>query len=105
MFAHSVSMLLKPDSAAGLSELMQKNFLPLLRNQKGFEGAITFVALDGEEAVAISLWDHSESAEAYGRETYPKALNALGKTIEGTRQVHTYEVSQSTFHGIGSPAL
>lgn len=105
MFAHTVSMLLKPRSAAGLSELIQKNVLPLLRKQKGFQGAITFVALDGEAAVAISLWDQSESAEAYGRETYPKALDALGKTIEGTRQVHTYEVAQSTFQGIGSPAL
>jgi hypothetical protein len=54
------------------------------------------------EAVAISLWDQKENAEAYNRGTFPEALKALGKVVEGTPQVHTFEVSNSTFHKIGA---
>ena len=52
----------------------------------------------GREAVGISLWDQKESAEAYERSTYAEVLKTMGKVIEGTPQVKTYEVSTSTIH-------
>ena len=48
----------------------------------------------------LSLWGHKEHAEAYHRGTYPAVLQALANVVEGTPQVHTYEVSNSTFHKI-----
>ena len=102
MFARNVSMRLKANSVAEFTQTLAKEIIPLLRKQKGFEDEIAFVVPGGMEAVAISLWDQKENAEAYNRGTYPAVLKALGKVVEGTPQVHTFEVSNSTFHKIGA---
>ena len=100
MFARNVSFRLKANSVAQYTKLMEDEIIPLLRKQKGFRDEIAFVAPDGKEAVGISLWDQKESADAYNRDAYPQVLKAMGKVIEGTPQVHSYEVSNSTFHKI-----
>ena len=102
MFARSVSFRLKPSSIAAFTKLIEDETLPLLRKQKGFQDEITFVVPGGRNAVAISLWDQKESAEAYNSHGYPVVLKALGNLVEGTPQVHTYEVANSTFHKIAA---
>jgi heme-degrading monooxygenase HmoA len=98
MFARSVSIQLKPNSAAEFNRTIKNEILPLLRKQKGFRDELTLVAPDGSRVVAISVWDQKENADAYSREAYPEVLKTLGKVTEGTPQVQTYEVSISTFH-------
>jgi heme-degrading monooxygenase HmoA len=102
MFARNISIRLKPNSVAEFTQLIENEALPLLRKQKGFRDEITLVAPDGREAVGISLWDQKENAEAYSRDAYPELLKALGKAVEGTPQVRTYEVCNSTFHKIAT---
>ena len=102
MFARTVNLRLKPNSVAELTQTVDKEIIPLLRKQKGFQDEITFVVPGGTEAVAISLWDQKENAEAYGRAVYPQVLRALTKVVEGTPQVQTSEVSNSTFHKIAA---
>ena len=104
MYARSVSIRLKPNTAAEFTQLIEKEALPLLRKQKGFQDEITFVVPGGTEAVAISLWEEKENAEAYSRAAYPQVLRALAKVVEGTPQVQTSEVSNSTFHKIAPHA-
>ena len=74
----------------------------MLRKQNGFKDEITFLATEGNEVVAISLWDKKENAEAYSRDTYPAVLRTLERVVEGTPEVDSYEVSNSTFHKIAS---
>ena len=102
MFARSISIHLKPNSVAEFTRLIETEILPLLRKQKGFRDEMTFVVPGGSEAVGISLWDQKESAEAYNSHGYPDVLKALRNLIEGTPQVHTYEVANSTFHKIAA---
>jgi hypothetical protein len=102
MFARSVSIRLKPNSVAELTRLIETEALPLLRKQKGFQDEITFVAPNGTDVVAISLWHQKENADAYNRDAYPGLLKTLGKVVEGTPQVQTYEVASSTFHKIAA---
>ena len=102
MFARSVSLRLKPNSVAEFTRTLENEIIPLLRKQKGFQDEITLVASNGTEAVGVSLWDQKESAEAYSRTTYPEVQKALAKVVEGTPQVQTYEVSNSTFHKIAA---
>jgi heme-degrading monooxygenase HmoA len=104
MFARRVSMTLKPNSAARLTERFEKDIIPLLRKQKGFQDEINFVTTGGKEAFAISLWDRTEDAEAYNRATYPEVVKYLATVIEGTPRVETYEVSNSTFHKLPAVA-
>ena len=102
MFARSVSIRLKPNSVAEFTRLIENETLSLLRKQKGFRDEITFVAPNGTEAVGISLWDEKQNADTYSRDAYPELLKTLGRVVEGTPQVHTYEVANSTFHKIAA---
>ena len=97
MIARSVSFHLKPGRAAEFTQLIEKNVLPLLRKQKGFQDEIAFVTPSGTDAVGISVWDLKENAETYARGGYPGVLKALEHVVDGTPQVQTYEVSNSTF--------
>jgi hypothetical protein len=72
----------------------------VLRKQKGFQDEIALVAPGGADAVGLSVWDLKEDAETYGRGAYPGVLKALAQVVEGTPQVQTYEVTNSTFHKI-----
>jgi hypothetical protein len=104
MFARRVSMRLKPNSVPEFTQKLEKNVIPLLRKQNGFQDEITFVAPGGKEAFGISLWDRTESVDAYNRGTYPEVVRILEGVVEGTPQVETYEVSNSTFHKIAAAA-
>ena len=103
MYARNVSMHLKGNTPGEFTQTFEKDILPLLRKQNGFKDEITFVSSDGKDALAISLWDRKESAEAYSRETYPQVLKGLAKVVEGTPEVQAYEVANSTFHKIAAP--
>jgi hypothetical protein len=102
MFTRNVSMRLKPKSVAEFTRTIEDEVLPVLRKQKGFRDELTFVVPDGTEALGISLWDLKANADAYDRATYPQVLKALSKVIDGTPQVRTYDVSNSTFHKIAA---
>ncbi|MBZ5594961.1 MAG: hypothetical protein LAP39_22185 [Acidobacteriia bacterium] len=104
MYARSVSIRLKANAVAEFTRLIDKEALPVLRKQKGFQDELTFVVPGGGEAVAISLWDEKHNADSYGRSAYPEVLKALGGVVEGTPQVRTFEVCNSTFHKIAVPA-
>src|SRR2546425_4658880 len=102
MYARNVTLHLKANKGADFTRTLENEVLPMLRKQSGFKDEITFLAADGNEAVAISLWDKKENAEAYGRDTYPEVLKSLAKVIEGTPQVLNYEVANSTCHKIAA---
>jgi len=102
MFARNVTLHLKTNTAPEFTRTLETDVLPLLRKQNGFKDEITFVAPDGAEAIAISLWDRKESAESYCRDTYPEVLKSLAKVIEGTPEVLNYEVANSTCHKIAA---
>ena len=104
MFARRVHMQLKPNSVAEFTQRLEKDILPLLRKQKGFQDEITLVGQGGTEAFAISLWDKAENAETYSRGTYPEVTKILATVVEGAPEVKTYDVANSTFHKIAAAA-
>ncbi len=102
MFARSVSMRLKANTAAQFNSTLQDEVLPLLRKQNGFQDELVLISSDGTEAIGISLWHQKDNAEAYQSKTYPDVEKILSKVTEGTPQVQTYEVSISTFHKVAA---
>jgi len=102
MFARSVSFHLKPSRTTEFTKTLEKDVLPVLRKQKGFQDEITFVAPNGTDAVGISLWDLKENADAYSRGTYASVLKSMESVMEGTPEVESYEVCNSTFHKIAA---
>ncbi|MGH7772712.1 MAG: hypothetical protein ACREQA_10820 [Candidatus Binatia bacterium] len=102
MIARNVTMRLKPNSVAEFTQTLEKEIIPLLRKQKGFEDELTFIVPGGREAVGISLWDKQENADAYSQGRYPEVLKALAKVLDGTPQVQNWEVCNSTSHKIAA---
>jgi hypothetical protein len=100
MFARWVTMKLQPNSVREFTRTLENDIIPLLRKQTGFKEEFSFVATGDKEAVAISLWDRRENAEAYGRGQYAEVMKLLGTVVEGTPDVQSGEVSNSTIQRI-----
>ena len=100
MIARNVTMRLKANSVAEFTQTLEKEILPLLRKQKGFQDEITFSVPGRPEAVGISFWDKQENADAYSRGSYQEVLKTLAKVLDGTPQVQNWEVANSTCHKV-----
>jgi quinol monooxygenase YgiN len=92
-FARNVHFQIKSGKEQEFNGLIEKEVLPILRKQGGFQEEVTLVNPRG--AHAISLWDNRKSAEAYQTATYPQVLAKLTPVIEGTPTVETFETASS----------
>jgi quinol monooxygenase YgiN len=97
MYARILTLNLKPNQLNAFKETIDKQVIPMLRKQNGFADEITFVGPSGTEIRTISFWDKKESAESYNTSTYPEVLKVLATHLEGTPQIKTYDVVNSTF--------
>jgi hypothetical protein len=93
-FARNVQFQVKTGKEQELNSLFEREVLPVLRKQNGFQEEVTLVNPKG--ATFISLWDNRKNAETYGTATYPSLLAKLTQFIVGTPHVETYEIV-STF--------
>ena len=100
MFTRNVIMHLKPNCVKQYTKTLENEVIPMLRRQKGFQDEISFVNLNGTEATGISMWKTREDAEAYERTAYKKVITALAAIIEGTPEVTTGEITNSTPHAL-----
>lgn len=92
-FARNVQFHLKPGKEQEFNGLFEKEILPMLRKQEGFQEEVTLLNPKGVHA--ISLWNDRKSAETYQTATYPQVLAKLTTVIEGTPTVETYETASS----------
>jgi hypothetical protein len=100
MIARKVAVRLKPNSLTEFTNLMECEILPWLRKQEGFLDLITLAVPDGREVATISFWDQKGNAQAYSSSGYPEVLKILGKLLDGTPYVKTFDVVSSTFQGV-----
>lgn len=92
-FARNVQFHIKNGKEAEFNNLFEKEVLPVLRRQDGFQEEVALVNPKG--AQFISLWDNETNAKTYETKTYPKVLATLTPLIEGTPRVETYETASS----------
>jgi quinol monooxygenase YgiN len=92
-FARNVQFQLKNGKEQEFNTLFEKEVLPILRKQEGFQEEVTLV--NKASAVGISLWNDRKSAETYQTSGYPQVLAKLTPVIEGTPKVETYETASS----------
>jgi hypothetical protein len=97
MHSRNVTFKLKAKSTVEFNRILEGEIVPLLKRQRGFDDLISFIAPDRNEAVAISLWNKKEDADAYNRTTYPEILSALARVIDGIPKVETFEVGRSSY--------
>ena len=96
MFARNVSFHVKANTLSDYTRTFEKEVLPMLRKQNGIQDELTFAGPGGVDVMAISLWENKKDAENYNTNTYPQVLKTLARFIEGTPQVHTFDVVTST---------
>ena len=96
MFARKVAARLKPNSLTEFTNIIEREVLPWLRTQEGFLDLITLAVPDGSEVTTISFWDQEGNAQAYHSSGYPAVLKILGKLLDGTPYVKTFDVVSST---------
>ena len=92
-YARNVHFQIKNGKEQEFSNLFEKEVLPMLRKQAGFQQEVTLVNPTG--ALGISLWDDRKSADTYQTATYPQVLAKLTTVIEGTPKVETYETAST----------
>jgi heme-degrading monooxygenase HmoA len=97
MYTRNIRINLKAGSVPEFTRLLENEIIPLLRQQKGFQDEISFVAPERNEAVAVSFWDNQENAEAYSHVAYLDVLRVLSKVAAGMPILDTFEVGTSTF--------
>jgi hypothetical protein len=102
MVVRKVTALLKPNSFSKFSRLMEKEIIPMLRKQDGFQDELTFFDPSEDGVTGISMWDKASNAEAYSRRKYPAVLNRLATLFEGVPRVDSFEVVNSTFQRIAA---
>ena len=100
MFARNVSFHLKSNMLSDYTRTLENEILPLLRKQPGFKDEITLSNPGSQDATVISLWENKANAEAYNTNAYPEVLRTLGRFIEGTPKVQTFEAVTSSFHNV-----
>ena len=92
-FARNVHFQVKTGKETELNNLFEKEVLPMLRKQDGFQEEVTL--LNPKGAHFISLWDNRANAETYDKATYPQVLAKLTPCIVATPTVETYETASS----------
>jgi heme-degrading monooxygenase HmoA len=100
-------MKLKKNSESEFTKTFEAQVIPILRTQDGFRDEISLLSPERMEVTGISFWNTKQNTDDYNRKVYPEVLKKLSNVIEGTPEVKTFEVSNSTFHKIaaGQPVV
>ena len=96
MFARNVSLLLKPDTLKDFTTTFQKEIIPMLRKQSGFQDEMAIAAADGRNVTAVSLWDSEAQSEIYATTTYLAVLEILQRFLESPPKVRAWSVVSFT---------
>jgi len=102
MYTRNVRIKLKANGVPEFARILEKEIIPLLRTQEGFQDEMLFVAPQRNEAIAISFWDKQVNAEAYNHIAYLDVLRILSKVVEEMPIVETFEVANSTSHEVAA---
>ena len=92
-YARNVQFHIKNGKETEFNNLFEKEVLPVLRKQDGFQEEVTLVNPKG--AQFISVWDNQMHAQTYETKTYPQVLAKLTPFIEGTPKVEIYETAST----------
>ena len=100
MFVRQVSAHFKPGQFDLLNRRLDDEVIPLLKKQKGFRDELSFFDKNKDEAFAMSFWDTQQDAENYQRDIYPQVFKKMEDAIDGSPEIRSFEVNNSTWYDI-----
>jgi len=98
-------MSLKVGAVEAFGALIESEIIPLLWRQEGFQDALTLIAPGGLEAIGVSVWSRRADADRYGRGAHKEVMDRLAALLDGFGAAQTFQLSNSTFHKIGTHVL
>ncbi len=103
MFARLVEGIAKPGKRDEIAKMLTNEFLPLLKQQRGFIDAVGLTNnKNPDHGITLVLWNNKEDAERfYGAKEYTATVDRLAALMEN-RTVHDCNVDTSTFHKIAA---
>ena len=101
MYTRHVKIQLKSGNLPEFKHLLKDKIIPLLRAQRGFQDAITFVTAERNQVIAISFWDDQRSADDYNHIAYLDVLRVLSSVVERLPVVETFERVWYGFETVG----
>ena len=102
MYARTVSMSVKDGVVDAFALAIESEIVPLLRSLDGFQDALTLIVPGGREAIGISVWSRRADADRYGRSTEKEVIKRLALLLDDFGTAKTFQLSNSTFHNIGT---
>lgn len=100
MYARMVSGQFKPEKLNFVTQTLEKDVIPLLKQQHGFRDEVSFFDNDLQEMNAISFWDSKQDLQKYEREIYPKVHEKMAGAFTKQPKTRDFEVSNSTWYRI-----
>ncbi len=100
MYARMVTGQFKPEKLNYVTQTLEKEIIPLLRQQHGFKDEVTFFDEELKEMNAISFWENKQDLLKYERDVYPKVHEKVADAFVSRPKAHDFEVSNSTWYKI-----
>jgi len=97
-------MSVKAGAVEAFTELIESEIIPLVRDLKGFQDALTLIVPGGQQAIGISVWSRRIDADRYGRRTEKEVMSRLAPLLDDFGTAQTLRLCNSTFHKIGTRA-
>jgi len=94
MFARILEGELKPEKKDEFVKVLKNEVMPILKNQIGFLELLPFVPekMQGQNAIAITLWTTKADAERYERENYRKVAEIVKPFLTTPITVNYYKL-------------
>lgn len=103
MFTRLVELTSKAGKSRDLSNAINEQVVPILKQQNGFVDEIVLVSdTDRDRVLSLSFWKSREDAERYHKEHFEKIRKLLGHLLDTEPAIRTFEVHTSTGHRIAS---
>ncbi len=93
-YIRNVELTVKAGKSTELLKVLNTDLLPVLKKQAGFKHEVAMV--NGGRAVGISVWADKASADRYHTKVFPEVLKKLSPFIDGTPQIHNFELTATT---------
>jgi heme-degrading monooxygenase HmoA len=94
MHARVTTVQLRPDTVDASIDLYQREILPVITAQPGYQGVYLFTDRASGNGVSITLWASEADAQAYESSgTYRQLVAKLAANFAGPPTLATYDVS------------
>lgn len=98
MFARKLSIRVKLEMFSEFTRVLEREIVPLLRQQKGFKDEIVLSTPQSRDVLVLSFWETSEDADTYHDSAYRDALRVLAGLVEASPRVGAPDVVHTTLY-------